>query len=153
MNINSLVKRKQLLWLSLVAATVGTALAAGWYLSDIDRPVNASDENQSEPAPDMTGVVDATFDDKVQQHATTEMQVAQSEMTKEFKRIDEEIELLSKGRLSPHGSSRFIFLSLHRGHRASTSCSRKPRLPRWKGPKPCRCASTTGMMPPVHVRH
>lgn len=99
MNINSLIKRKQLLWLSLVAATVCTAIAAGWYLSDIDRPVNASNENQSEPAPDMTGVVDATFDDKVQQHATTEMQVAQSEMTKEFKRIDEEIELLSKGRL------------------------------------------------------
>ncbi|CAM3775426.1 conjugal transfer protein TraB [Rahnella bruchi] len=42
MNINSLVKRKQLLWLSLVAATVGTAIAAGWYLSDIDRPVSRS---------------------------------------------------------------------------------------------------------------
>ena len=99
MNINSLVKRKQFLWMGVVGVTVGATVGLGWYLSNIDMHSKAAAQASSEPAPDMTGVVDSTFDDKVQQHATTEMQVAQSEMTKEFKRIQQEIDLLSKGRL------------------------------------------------------
>lgn len=99
MNINSLVKRKQFLWMGMVTVTVGTAVGAGWYLSEVDLRSKAPVQTGSEPAPDMTGVVESTFDDKVQQHATTEMQVAQSEMTKEFQRIQLEIDLLSKGRL------------------------------------------------------
>ncbi|ELO95441.1 conjugal transfer pilus assembly protein TraB, partial [Salmonella enterica subsp. enterica serovar Enteritidis str. 62-1976] len=35
---------------------------------------------EQEPVPDMTGVVDTTFDDKVRQHATTEMQVTAAQM-------------------------------------------------------------------------
>ncbi|MGM8844029.1 F-type conjugal transfer pilus assembly protein TraB, partial [Enterobacter hormaechei subsp. steigerwaltii] len=50
-----------------------------------------------EPAPDMTGVVDSTFDQKVQQHATTEMQATASEMQKQYAEMRRELELLSKG--------------------------------------------------------
>lgn len=100
MNINSLVKRKQFLWMGIVGFAVAVFVGAGWYLSEVDLTAKASSaQTDAEPAPDMTGVVESTFDDKVQQHATTEMQVAQSEMTKEFKRIRQEIGLLSKGRL------------------------------------------------------
>ncbi len=99
MNINSLVKRKQYLWMGIVGITVAAFVGAGWYLSEVDLTSKAATQTDAEPAPDMTGVVESTFDDKVQQHATTEMQVAQSEMTKEFKRIQQEIDLLSKGRL------------------------------------------------------
>lgn len=100
MNINSLVKRKQFLWMGIVGFAVAAFVGAGWYLSEVDLTAKASSaQTDAEPAPDMTGVVESTFDDKVQQHATTEMQVAQSEMTKEFKRIRQEIDLLSKGRL------------------------------------------------------
>lgn len=99
MNINSLVKRKQFLWMGIVGFAVAAFVGAGWYLSEVDLTSKAATQTDAEPAPDMTGVVESTFDDKVQQHATTEMQVAQSEMTKEFKRIQQEIDLLSKGRL------------------------------------------------------
>lgn len=99
MNINTLIKRKQYLWMGLIGVGVAATVGAGWYLSDVDMRSNTSQQKTEEPVPDMTGVVDATFDDKVQQHATTEMQVAQLEMNKEFKRIQQEIDLLSKGRL------------------------------------------------------
>ncbi len=44
----------------------------------------------------MTGVVDSTFDQKVQQHATTEMQATASEMQKQYAEMRRELELLSK---------------------------------------------------------
>ena len=47
------------------------------YLSDVDMSGNGETVAEQEPVPDMTGVVDTTFDDKVRQHATTEMQVTQ----------------------------------------------------------------------------
>ncbi|VCZ28492.1 hypothetical protein BANRA_05479 [Escherichia coli] len=44
------------------------------YLSMWTCPVTVKTVAEQEPVPDMT-VVDTTFDDKVRQHATTEMQV------------------------------------------------------------------------------
>ncbi|OUF58268.1 protein TraB [Escherichia coli] len=39
----------------------------------------------------MTGVVDTTFDDKVRQHATTEMQVTAAQMQKQYEEIRREL--------------------------------------------------------------
>ncbi|STE53309.1 conjugal transfer pilus assembly protein TraB [Edwardsiella hoshinae] len=101
MNINALIKRKQYLWLAVVLLVAGIAIGGGLYLSELDLrgQGDVQAEEAQEPAPDMTGVVDTAFDDKVQQHATTEMQVTEQEMRKEFKRISQEIDLLSKGRV------------------------------------------------------
>ncbi len=48
--------------------------------------------------PDMTGVVDTTFDDKVRQHATTEMQVTAAQMQKQYEEIRRELDVLNKQR-------------------------------------------------------
>lgn len=46
----------------------------------------------------MTGVVDTTFDDKVRQHATTEMQVTAAQMQKQYEEIRRELDVLNKQR-------------------------------------------------------
>ncbi len=49
----------------------------------------------------MTGVVDTTFDDKVRQHATTEMQVTAAQMQKQYEEIRRELDVLNKQRRYP----------------------------------------------------
>ncbi|SPX55374.1 TraB [Klebsiella pneumoniae] len=44
----------------------------------------------------MTGVVDTTFDDKVRQHATTEMQVTAAQMQKQYEEIRRELDVLKQ---------------------------------------------------------
>ncbi len=61
----------------------------------------SSDEEapaQGEPAPDMTGVVDSSFNSKVEQHATTEMQATAADLNKRFDSLQGEVDLLSKAR-------------------------------------------------------
>lgn len=96
-SINSVVKRKQFIWLGIVLATVGVVVGGGWYLADARYEGSSDAAAAGEPAPDMTGVVDSTFDQKVQQHATTEMQATASEMQKQYAEMRRELELLSKG--------------------------------------------------------
>lgn len=74
-SINTIVKRKQYLWLGIVVVGTASAIGGALYLSDVDMSGNGETVAEQEPVPDMTGVVDTTFDDKVRQHATTEMQV------------------------------------------------------------------------------
>ncbi|EGM1841668.1 F-type conjugal transfer pilus assembly protein TraB [Escherichia coli] len=45
-----------------------------------------------------TDVVDTTFDDKVRQHATTEMQVTAAQMQKQYEEIRRELDVLNKQR-------------------------------------------------------
>lgn len=73
-NINKLVRNKQYLWLGVIIVAAAGAIGGGLYLSDLDMNSADTAKTGSEPAPDMTGVVDSRFDAKVQQHATTEMQ-------------------------------------------------------------------------------
>jgi len=96
-SINSLVKRKQFLWLGIVLAAVGVVGGGGWYLADVRYDGTSPAQSENEPAPDMTGVVDSTFDQKVQQHATTEMQATASDMRKQYEQMRSELDLLSKG--------------------------------------------------------
>ncbi|RSK63058.1 conjugal transfer protein TraB [Enterobacter huaxiensis] len=96
-SINAVVKRKQFVWLGIVLATVGVVGGGGWYLADARYDSPSPAQGEGEPAPDMTGVVDSTFDAKVQQHATTEMQATASDMKKQYEQMRSELDLLSKG--------------------------------------------------------
>lgn len=95
-SINTVVKRKQYIWLGIVAVGAAAAIGGGLYLSDVDMSGNGTAEQ--EPVPDMTGVVDTTFDDKVRQHATTEMQVTAAQMQKQYDEIRHELDVLNKQR-------------------------------------------------------
>lgn len=96
-SINSLVKRKQFIWLGIVVVVLSAAGAGGWHLSGMSSAGRADAAGAEEPPPDMTGVVDSTFDQKVQQHATTEMQATAAGMQKQYEEMRRELDLLSKG--------------------------------------------------------
>ncbi len=89
-SINTIVKRKQYLWLGIVVVGAASAIGGALYLSDVDMSGNGEAVAEQEPVPDMTGVVDTTFDDKVRQHATTEMQVTAAQMQKQYEEIRRE---------------------------------------------------------------
>lgn len=72
-NFNTIIKRKQYLWLGLILVGGAGAIGGGMYLSDLNLSSEEEAPVQGEPAPDMTGVVDSNFNSKVEQHATTEM--------------------------------------------------------------------------------
>ncbi|HHA1672063.1 TPA: F-type conjugal transfer pilus assembly protein TraB [Enterobacter roggenkampii] len=95
-SINTLIKRKQFVWLAIVATVTAGVVGGGMYLSDVSVP--SEDAGVKEPVPDMTGVVDSTFDNKVRQHATTEMQATASSLQKQYDEIRQELDLLSKQR-------------------------------------------------------
>lgn len=63
-SINTIVKRKQYLWLGIVVVGTASAIGGALYLSDVDMSGNGETVAEQEPVPDMTGVVDTTFDDK-----------------------------------------------------------------------------------------
>jgi conjugal transfer pilus assembly protein TraB len=58
-NFNTLIKRKQYLWLALILVGGACAIAGGMYLSDLNLSSEEEAPVQGEPAPDMTGVVDS----------------------------------------------------------------------------------------------
>ncbi|VCV91672.1 hypothetical protein BANRA_05199 [Klebsiella pneumoniae] len=64
-NFNTLIKRKQYIWLGLILA--GGAVGGGLYLSDLNMSSDEEARLRGEPAPDMTGVVDSSFNSKVEQ--------------------------------------------------------------------------------------
>lgn len=98
-NINTLVKRKQIAL--FVACVLGVSAVGGgaWYLSNLNTRKNAAAQKKPEPAPDLTGVVDRTFDDKVQRTAITQSQLTANEMKKEFDDLKKELQMLNKGRM------------------------------------------------------
>ena len=97
-NFNTLIKRKQYLWLVLILVSGACAIAGGMYLSDLNLSSEEEAPVQGEPAPDMTGVVDSQFNSKVEQHATTEMQATAADLNKRFGALQGEVDLLSKAR-------------------------------------------------------
>ncbi len=96
-NFNTLIKRKQYIWLGLILAGGAAAVGGGLYLSDLNMSSDEEAPAQGEPAPDMTGVVDSSFNSKVEQHATTEMQATAADLNKRFDSLGE-VDLLSKAR-------------------------------------------------------
>lgn len=97
-NFNTLIKRKQYLWLVLILVGVAGVVAGGMYLSELNLSAEEEAPAQTEPVPDMTGVVDSNFNSKVEQHATTEMQATAADLSKKFESLQGEVDLLSKAR-------------------------------------------------------
>lgn len=97
-NVNIQAKKKQI---AIVVAVVVLGLCGGgtaWYITAAKRQV--SSPPPGEPAPDMTGVVNATFDDKVQQNAITEAQRVGKEVNEKFRSMEREIKALSDNNAS-----------------------------------------------------
>lgn len=102
-NFNTIIKRKQYLWLGLILVGGAGAIGGGMYLSDLNLSSEEEAPVQGEPAPDMTGVVDSNFNSKVEQHATTEMQATAADLNKRFGALQGEVDILSKGRAAGDG--------------------------------------------------
>lgn len=60
-SINTIVKRKQYLWLGIVVVGAASAIGGALYLSDVDMSGNGEAVAEQEPVPDMTGVVDTLW--------------------------------------------------------------------------------------------
>ncbi|MCV8028622.1 F-type conjugal transfer pilus assembly protein TraB [Escherichia coli] len=63
-SINTIVKRKQYLWLGIVVVGTASAIGGALYLSDVDMSGNGETVAEQEPVPDMTGVVDTRNEGK-----------------------------------------------------------------------------------------
>ncbi len=56
-SINTIVKRKQYLWLGIVVVGTASAIGGALYLSDVDMSGNGETVAEQEPVPDMAGLV------------------------------------------------------------------------------------------------
>lgn len=97
-NVNALTKQKQIALLIAVLFGLGLAVGGGWYISTADKRKQADSLTPKEPVPDMTGVVNQTFDDKVQQSAVTEFQLVNKEMREQLAAIRKEMGMLARDR-------------------------------------------------------
>lgn len=98
-NVNTLAKRKQIVL--AVAVAVGTAalVGGGLWISNLSMKKDAMKHvAPKEPVPDLTGVVDRTFDNKVQQSAIVQSQLSNQQVLKEMDGLRRELKLLDKSR-------------------------------------------------------
>lgn len=97
-NVNIQAKKKQIAIVVAVVVLGLCAVGTAWYFTAANRQI--SSPPPGEPAPDMTGVVNATFDDKVQQNAITETQRVGKEVSEKLKSMQREIKALSDNNVS-----------------------------------------------------
>jgi len=101
-NINALARNKQWLLLSGILVAMGAAGTGGWYLSQ--RSLGSQDKMSKgtqvakEPAPDMTGVVNQSFDDKLQRSAITQTQTDNKEVHAALDAVRKELSALARER-------------------------------------------------------
>ncbi|EKN4770219.1 F-type conjugal transfer pilus assembly protein TraB [Yersinia enterocolitica] len=96
-NLNKIVRRRQLAL--LIALVIGTTVGGvgTWMLSEMNLKKSAPPKAQKgEPAPDMTGVVNQSFDSKVQRSAIAEAQRLNKETQSELKKMRNEMGALSR---------------------------------------------------------
>lgn len=97
-NINALTKQKQLALLGAGLLGVSTVVGAGWYFSTADERAKAAAAQQASPPPDMTGVVDTQFDNKLQQTAVTQFQVQSKEIKEELSGMQQQLAMIARER-------------------------------------------------------
>ncbi|MEG5888179.1 F-type conjugal transfer pilus assembly protein TraB [Enterobacter ludwigii] len=95
-NVNKAVRKKQVALLVAIALGMGASGAGAWYLSTMSAKKTKAVQAPREPAPDMTGVVNHTFDGKVQKSAIVEAQNLNKQTQKELKSLRAEMQTLSK---------------------------------------------------------
>lgn len=95
-NMNKAVRKKQVALLVAIALGMVASGAGAWYLANMNMKKQRVAEAPREPAPDMTGVVNHTFDDKVQKSAIREAQQLNKDTQKELKSLRAEMQTLSR---------------------------------------------------------
>lgn len=95
-NVNKAVRKKQVALLVAIALGMGASGGGAWYLSTMSAKKTKAVQPPREPAPDMTGVVNHTFDGKVQKSAIAEAQNLNKQTQKELKSLRAEMQTLSK---------------------------------------------------------
>ncbi|MBK5145549.1 F-type conjugal transfer pilus assembly protein TraB [Budviciaceae bacterium BWR-B9] len=98
-NINARVKKKQMMYAIAIVVGLSVLIGGGWYwTSQMSKPSKKA--KPAEPAPDLTGVVNTQFDNKVQRNVMIETQAAIAEQRKENARLAKRLDALEKNELS-----------------------------------------------------
>ncbi len=97
-SLNDLVKRRQFVLFCALMAVISTIAGAGWYLSSGKNEKTAAVSQPQEPLPDMTGVVNRAFDEKLSRSAVTQSQLMSSELRREMQVLRQEMQTLSRAR-------------------------------------------------------
>ncbi|EDY0394375.1 conjugal transfer protein TraB, partial [Salmonella enterica subsp. enterica serovar Pomona] len=96
-NVNKVVRRRQVALLIALVLGIGAGGAGTWMVSDMNlKKAPPAKAPKGEPAPDMTGVVNQSFDNKVQRSAIAEAQRLNKETQTEIKKLRTEMGLVSR---------------------------------------------------------
>lgn len=96
-SVNKIVRRRQLLLLTAILLGLGLAVGGTWKISQMQfEKKTPARPAKGEPAPDMTGVVNQSFDGKVQRSAIAEAQRLNKETQSQIKSMRTEIGLLGR---------------------------------------------------------
>ncbi|HIF4013572.1 TPA: F-type conjugal transfer pilus assembly protein TraB [Yersinia enterocolitica] len=96
-NVNKVVRRRQIALLIALVLGVGAGGVGTWMVSEMNLKRSAPPKvPKGEPAPDMTGVVNQSFDGKVQRSAIAEAQRLNKETQSEIKKLRAEMGLIGR---------------------------------------------------------
>lgn len=96
-NVNKVVRRRQVALLIALVLGIGAGGAGTWMVSEMNlKKAPPAKAPKGEPAPDMTGVVNQSFDNKVQRSAIAEAQRLNKETQTEIKKLRTEMGLVSR---------------------------------------------------------
>lgn len=98
-NINARVKKKQMMYAIAIVLGLSALIGGGWWwTTQMSQPSKKA--KPIEPAPDLTGVVNTQFDEKIQRNAVVEMQAANAEQRKENAKLAKRLDALEKDQIS-----------------------------------------------------
>ncbi|WP_447874829.1 F-type conjugal transfer pilus assembly protein TraB [Serratia fonticola] len=97
-NPNKVVRRRQIALLIALVLGIGAGGVGTWMVSEMNLKKSAPQKKppKGEPAPDMTGVVNQSFDGKVQRSAIAEAQRLNKETQSEIKKLRAEMGLIGR---------------------------------------------------------
>ncbi|WP_230354342.1 F-type conjugal transfer pilus assembly protein TraB [Lelliottia sp. WAP21] len=96
-NVNKVVRRRQVALLLALVLGIGAGGAGTWMVSEMNlKKAPPAKAPKGESAPDMTGVVNQSFDNKVQRSAIAEAQRLNKETQTEIKKLRTEMGLVSR---------------------------------------------------------
>ena len=95
-NLNKIVKRKQVALLIALSLGIGLGGAVSWMASNMNLKKESAPRKAKEPPPNMTGVVNDSFDGKVEQSAVAEAKRLNGETQRQLKGMQTQVQALSR---------------------------------------------------------
>ncbi|EEJ4567908.1 conjugal transfer protein TraB, partial [Salmonella enterica] len=96
-NVNKIIRRRQVALLIALVLGIGAGGVGTWMVSEMNlKKAPSAKAPKGEPAPDMTGVVNQSFDNKVQRSAIAEAQRLNKETQTEIKKLRTEMGLIGR---------------------------------------------------------